>query len=85
MVEDLAWTVRNAEVTLHVDLRDAVDNHDDGRDHRQQPVAAEPAQCEATRTTLTLRLCPSICSVSTEAPFGAPPRAIATASVSVAM
>ena len=85
MIDHLARPVRNAEVSLDVDLRDAVDDDDGGRDHGQQGVAAEAVQWAATRTTLTVKSCPSIFSVSVEAPSGAPPRATATARVSVAM
>ena len=85
MVDHLTRSVRDTEVAFDVDLRDAVDDDDGGRDHRQQGVAAEPVQRAATRTTLTVRSCPSIFSVSVEAPSGAPPRATATARVSVAM
>ena len=85
MVHDLARSVRNAKPLLDKDFRDPVDDDDRAGDHRQQEVAANPAQFAATRMTLTRRSFPSICRVSVEAPLGAAPRATATARVSVAM
>ena len=85
MVDHLPRSIGNAEAALDEDFRDAIDDDDGGRDDRQQGVTAEPVQRAATRTTLTMRSCPSMRSVSVEAPSGAPPRATATASVSVAM
>jgi len=85
MVDHLPRSVGNAEAALDVDLREPIDDDDGGRDPGQQGVAAGPVQRAATRTTLTLSSCPSMRSVSVEAPLGALPRATATANVSVAM
>jgi hypothetical protein len=85
VVDHLSRSIGNAEASLDKDFRDPIDDDDGGRNPRQQGVTTEPVQRAATRTTLTVRLCPSMRSVSVEAPSGAPPRATATANVSVAM
>ena len=85
MVDDLARSVTDTESALDDDLGDPVDDDDEGRNRDQEGIAAGAAQWAATLRTLTVRSCPSIFSVSLEAPSGARPRATATASVSVAM
>ena len=85
MVDDLAWAIPNPESAFDDDFGDPVDDDNEGRDRDEEEVAARAAQWAVTLTTLTVRSCPSILSVSVDAPSGAWPRATATARVSVAM